>query len=132
MRLITMSISNVLLTNFCDQALRPAADMLAGLLPYVDQLLAAMQGQGLSPILGTTDAKLFQSTPWADADYAAIAQLTIDNTDSGGRTLLDNWSVIALLRVFVNLQQMKAANPALMPLVAKFAVNPAPIPPLPH
>jgi len=129
-----VSISNVLLTKFCDQALRPAADMLAGLLPYVDQLLAAEQGQGLSAILGTTDTALFQAAPWQPSDYAAVTggQLTIDNTDAGGRTLLDNFAVIALLRVFVNLQQMKDANPALMPLVAKFAVNPAPIPPLPN
>mgnify|MGYP006921389712 CR=1 FL=1 len=119
-----MPIDNPVLLAFCNETVRPTSDKVAALLPLPDVILAAAAGKGLSAILGTTDAKLMQPTPWADADYAAIPQDSIVGTDSGARTLLTNWDVIGFLRVMVALNGMIDTHPTLPGLIGKIAVNP--------
>jgi len=119
-----MPIDNAVLLRFCDETIRPMADRLGGLLPTLPPILAAVTGQGIAELLGTTDAELQRASAWEPADYGAVTADTIFDSDSGARTLLSNRDVIALLRVFVVLSGMVAANPQLLPLVGKIAVNP--------
>ena len=69
-----MPIDNAALLAFVNESIRPVADRLAGLLPLPTAVLDACAGQGLAAILGTTDAELRRSQPWADSDYAAMAR----------------------------------------------------------
>ncbi len=120
-------IDNPVLLKFCNETVRPTADLLAGLLTMPTAALDAVVGQGLAAALGTTDADLLRDTPWDAGDYTALgAAQGITGTDAGARTLLTNHDVIALLRVLVVVKQMIGANTDLGPLVRKIAVNPHP------
>lgn len=119
-----MPIDNPVLLSFCNETIRPTADKLAVLLQLPTAILASAIGKELSKILGTTDEKLLQQTEWADADYAAITEDSIVNSDSGSRTLLTNHDVIKLLRVMVTLNNLIAIHKTLPAEVAKIAVNP--------
>jgi hypothetical protein len=120
-------IDNPVLLRFCDETVRPVADRLAGLLPLLDAVADAATGQGLAAVLGTTDSALFRGAdePWGPEDYGATgAPQAVTGSDAGGRTLLTTYDVIAFLRVMAALKGMRAANPALGPLIGKLAVNP--------
>lgn len=119
-----MPIDNPVLLSFCNETVRPVSDKVAALLPLPDVIISAAIGKGFSAVLGTTDAKLTQTTAWTDADYAAIPQDSIVGSDSGSRTLLTNWDVIGFLRVMVALNGMIALHPTLPAEIAKIAVNP--------
>lgn len=124
-----MPIDNAVLTRFCDESLRPAADRLAGLLQFPGAVADAAVGQALPGLLGTTAEDLTRAEPWAVEDFVAAVTATggeqdIVGSDAGGRTLLTTLDVLKLLRVIVWLRTAIAADPALSPLIYKFAVNP--------
>lgn len=113
------------LTSFCNETLRPLADLLAGVLNTPTTVLNAVAGKDLAAVLGTTDAEINRAESWGPEDYAKLGEpQVIADSDSGGRTELTNYDVVAILRVIVVLKLMMGANPQLGPLVAKFAVNP--------
>jgi hypothetical protein len=122
-----MAIDNPVLLGFCNESLRPFADLLAGIRNLPADVMDAVAGKGLSAVLGTTDAALLRSstaTPWTPDDYAAVAPHDVTGSDSAGRTLLTSHRVIALIRVAVFLREALEMDANLGALVATFAVNP--------
>lgn len=119
-----MEIDNPVLNAFNDQTLRPATDLISGILDLLDKIPNAAAGKGIPEILGTTTEKLLQAAEWTDADYAAVTQMTIKGSDSDGRNLLTNWDDIGVLRAIITLQLMVAAHPNLRRLIARVARNP--------
>lgn len=122
-----MPIDNQVLKNFCDQTIRPFADLMSALIQIPQPVLDAVAGKGLASILGTDDATLFRSEPWLEVDYGAVTPDIIVGTDSDGRKILSNHEIIALTRVLVFLRNEMVANTQLGPLVMGVAVNPRPI-----
>ncbi len=119
-----MAIDNPVLLSFVNESIRSVADRLSGLLPIPTAMIAAVEGKGLSAILGTTDEALLRAEPWTPDDYAKVELQAITGSDSGNRSPLTNHHVIGVIRVLANLEGMKAANPTLGPLLAAVAVNP--------
>ena len=123
-----MPIDNAALLSFVNESVRPLADRTAGMFGVVDAFLDAAKGKGFAPVLGTDDATLFRSTPWEFSDFAAClvdgAPVPIVGSDSGGRTLLTNIDVLAMIRLAQWHKNAKATDPGIGPQVAKIAVNP--------
>lgn len=120
-----MPITNEPLLRYCNETVRPVADLLAGILDTPTRYLDALVGQGHAVTLGTDDATLLREAAWGVEEYTAVgAPEVITDSGSGGRVTLTNYDVIAFTRVMVVLKQMLQANPALGPLVRKIAVNP--------
>lgn len=122
-----MPIDNPVLLRFCDESLRPFADLLAGIKESPRLLMDTVAGQGLAAVLGTTTEPLLRSSmtqPWQPADYAAVPDEVITGSDAGGRTTLTAHQVIALIRVAVFLREALEVDPQLGALIATFAVNP--------
>lgn len=124
-----MAIENPVLLGFLNESLRPAADRLAGLLTFPKAVISTAVGKGLIPVLGSDEATLTRPEEWTMTEYAAALTATsgeqsITGSDSGGRTLLSNLDALKMLRVIVWLNSAISADPALAPLIYKFAVNP--------
>lgn len=123
-----MAIDNELLLNFCNETLRPAGDVLAGLVGVPDMVLNAWKGKGLSDIVGFDQAVIDQADPATLEQFGAVfAQIQdVTNSNSNGRTTLTTLDIFALLRVHRAIKKMIDDDPAFRPLIAKFAVNPRP------
>lgn len=125
---VSAPIDNAELAEFFNDTLRPFCDRVQGLFRAADALLKTAQGRGSAAALGTTDADLFRSTPWTDADFAATftgAPQPLLGTDGGGRTSgATNVEVLALLRLAQWAMNSAAADPGVLPLLAKFGPNP--------
>ena len=123
-----MPIDDAALLKFVDESVRTLADKAAGVFGFVDAFLEAARGKGVAALLGTDDETLFRSTPWEQSDFAACLvggePVAITGSDDGGRTLLTNVDVLAMIRLAQWLKNAKAADPAIGPQVAKVAVNP--------
>lgn len=121
-----MPIDNEVLTKFCDETMRPFADLMAALIQIPQPVLDAVAGKQLATLLGTDDATLFRQEAWTPTEYGAVTPDVIVGTDSGIRKILSNHEIIALLRVLVFLRNEMVANTQLGPLVMGVAVNPQP------
>ena len=123
-----MPINDAALLKFVDESVRTLADKAAGVFGFVDAFLEAARGKGVASVLGTDDDTLFRATPWEVADFEAClvngSPLGITGSDDGGRTLLTNIDVLAMVRLAQWLKNAKAADPTIGPQVAKVAVNP--------
>ncbi len=119
-------IDNSVALTFCNETLRPLADMLAGLIIVPAEIIATVKGKGLSTILGTDDITLLRQQAWTTDDYKAVSFGEVIGSDSGGRTLCSNIDMLAILRVAIALDEMINADSNLKPLIAKWAVNPKP------
>lgn len=117
-------IDNALLLAFVNETIRPVGDRLAGLLPIPKAVLDALQGQGLAAVLGTSDAALRREQGWEQADYDAVPLQAIAGSDAGGRALLTNHHVIAVIRALAAVKNLDDDNPALRIVLGAVAVNP--------
>jgi hypothetical protein len=120
-----MAIDNPVLLQFVNETVRMFGDRLAGLLPLVDQFVAAAKGKGIAEKLGTTTSLLFRAEEWTLQELGGVANEVITDSGSGGRQELTAHDVIiGVMRPIARLKALIDANPEMLIRLGRIAVNP--------
>lgn len=111
--------------NYCNEVIRPLADVLAGLMDHPAAVLGAFKAKGHAEKFGFDQALVEKLEELKPQDYGFEEQPIPTGND--GRTATTNRELLALLRVVGFLGRALDMDPAAKLLIRKWAVNPVSI-----
>lgn len=108
--------------RFCNEVVRPLADLVAGIMDKPKAVLDTFASKGLATDCGFAESLVTQDAALQASDYAAITPAMIPTGDD--RTPFSNIELLAFLRIIRFLGASLDADPAAKLLIRKIAVNP--------